>query len=134
MSAGPRVRTYRFQCLLQETKRDDPKDASTKSPQGPGSGHIVFNALYKKQKEMIQKMLQRNVRRALGPDISFSMLSSRSRRGDLNNASTKCPQDPGSGHIVFNVLLKETKTYYFKNASTKCPPDAGSGHIVLMFS
>jgi len=52
------------------------------------------------------------------------------RRDDLNNASTKCPQDLGSGHIVFNVLLKETKTDDTKNASTKCPPDAGSGHIV----
>jgi hypothetical protein len=56
------------------------------------------------------------------------------RRDDLNNASTKCPQDLGSGHIVFNVLLKETKTDDTKNASTKCPPDAGSGHIVLVFS
>ena len=74
MSAGPWVRTYRFQCSLQETGRDD-----------------------------------------------------------LNNVSTKCPQDPGSGHIVFNVLLKETKTEDTQNASTKCPPDAGSGHIVLTF-
>ena len=62
----------RFNVLSKETRTDDSKDASTKCPQGPGSGHIVFNVLFKKQGQRIQKMLQRNVFWALGPDISFS--------------------------------------------------------------
>ena len=53
MSAGRRFRTYRFNVFLKETRTDDSKDASTKCPQGPGSGHIVFNVLFKKQGEMI---------------------------------------------------------------------------------
>ena len=43
----------RFNVLSKETRTDDSKDASTKCPQGPGSGHIVFNVLSKKQGEMI---------------------------------------------------------------------------------
>ena len=53
MSAGPLVRTYRLQYFLQETLADDFNNASTKCPQGPGSGHIVFNGLCNEQREMI---------------------------------------------------------------------------------
>jgi hypothetical protein len=81
----PRRRSPNAVCHFPQKRKISLKLLSSGLPlsEWRGTFHTMVGLTFsqRKQGQMIQKMLQQNVRRALGPDISFSMFSQRNKEG-----------------------------------------------------